>query len=174
MRHSTSILLLLCVSSVLCWSKHRVPEYPTMGNPIHCLAEEGRKNDAVKVGTQQCTDAFCKCLSGTLSDSTSLQCQGISNVTDCGLINSCYPTYLTCINNVVPGCAWAAQRQCKEVLQLKCDEVNICLVADTPEGITAGGIFAIAAALIYLIAIVLVIGLYMASRKPKEVPVPEE
>jgi uncharacterized membrane-anchored protein len=49
----------------------------------------------------------------------------------------------------------------------KCDEGKICKWGSVPRGITAGGIIAIAAGILYIIAGLLVFGLFLMAKSMK-------
>eukprot|EP00994_Dinema_validum_P004077 NODE_2107_length_764_cov_335.300699_g1695_i0.p1 GENE.NODE_2107_length_764_cov_335.300699_g1695_i0~~NODE_2107_length_764_cov_335.300699_g1695_i0.p1 ORF type:complete len:201 (+),score=47.59 NODE_2107_length_764_cov_335.300699_g1695_i0:54-605(+) len=178
---------LLLVAVCLCFgfsaglSKYRVPQWPTLGNPVHCLSEESYKDPIFAAAAQQCSTSFCSCMGGTQTDVQSMQCNtGMTgkdmktmkmNTMDCAKTENCYPDYLTCLNRAAPGCAWAAQQQCEETVQVSCNEGKICRVDKIPGGISAGGIFAISAGILYLIAFVLMLGMWMSAKKANNKPV---
>eukprot|EP00993_Chasmostoma_nieuportense_P004379 NODE_5051_length_705_cov_23.787197_g4888_i0.p1 GENE.NODE_5051_length_705_cov_23.787197_g4888_i0~~NODE_5051_length_705_cov_23.787197_g4888_i0.p1 ORF type:complete len:173 (-),score=36.34 NODE_5051_length_705_cov_23.787197_g4888_i0:141-659(-) len=163
-------LLLSFFSVALCFTRYGIPEYPTFGNPVDCVVEEALRNPTLKESLLTCQSVLCNCINGTFARDA-FQCKPPYLRNECSDFDRCYPPYLECVEVHSPGCVYSAFRQCEEHVDFftrTCDEGAICQIGSIPKGLSAGAIFAITAGLVYTLAALIIIAIYLASRKQKQ------
>eukprot|EP00995_Heteronema_vittatum_P004572 NODE_1711_length_904_cov_2888.495906_g1191_i0.p1 GENE.NODE_1711_length_904_cov_2888.495906_g1191_i0~~NODE_1711_length_904_cov_2888.495906_g1191_i0.p1 ORF type:complete len:201 (+),score=41.03 NODE_1711_length_904_cov_2888.495906_g1191_i0:34-603(+) len=166
---SAALFCLLFVSVAYAGlSEFYVPEFPTLGNPVHCLTQESRRSDFVASGIRSCALTYCSCQNGTFNNA-SLQCTNMGNA-GCSGQQECFRDYTSCLEKVSPGCTQAVTDQCEELFQQECDEGSICINDGVPRGLSAGGILAIAAGIVYLVAFIIVLALMSMAKKQNTNP----
>eukprot|EP01010_Urceolus_cornutus_P000859 NODE_1366_length_945_cov_230.166295_g1053_i0.p1 GENE.NODE_1366_length_945_cov_230.166295_g1053_i0~~NODE_1366_length_945_cov_230.166295_g1053_i0.p1 ORF type:complete len:190 (+),score=32.57 NODE_1366_length_945_cov_230.166295_g1053_i0:283-852(+) len=170
-----ALLLFVFLTSVFAYSRRQVPQYPSFGNPVHCLTEVSKRDSEVSTQLASCQNALCGCIGGQFSRE-SWQCGPPYKQRNCSRFQECYPIYLECVHESSPGCSHAALRQCEEHVDVvdNCDEGKACQIGKIPKGLSAGAIFAIAAGFIYLFAFLAIVGLVKGAKKKKQQPAYEE
>jgi hypothetical protein len=165
---TTLLLVVLMFTGVVGYTKYLVPDWPVLGNPVHCLVQESYRNPDGGELARQCSQTYCTCLGGTQFVNQSLQCLDVPDPgAMCSTVIGCAPAYISCINDVFPGCSQAAVLQCEEHYMRKCNEGKACKWGSIPKGLTAGAILAIIAGIVYIIAGLLLFGLFMMARSMK-------
>merc|ERR1711976_498585 len=163
-------------------------QHPIFGLPVDCIGREIAKvrgtNSTLPSAIDTCSSRLCTCLNGTNNLPTSynggvMQCTGFNitfpdgfraraNDRTCNNLQDCYPTYVRCIREVAIGCVQPVLEQCDEYTNRYCDEGSICKDPDFPEGISAGGIFATTAGILFLVFALVAIGSFLAARKKRK------
>jgi hypothetical protein len=168
----------------------RTLKHPLFGQPVSCLVQSAQQNsNNAAVSIQQCSLNFCTCIGGntfngatTTSYAGGLQCShsfGILGVDlsrnptgdkkfVCETLDTCYPAYIDCIDQIALGCTQHVLEQCDEQTFRVCNSRSICKVGSNPGGISAGGIFAIVAGCMYGIFFGIALCVTCAGRRRKQ------
>jgi hypothetical protein len=161
----------ICAINVLGYTKYLVPDWPTIGNPVYCIVQESYRNPVAAAAITTCSMNYCSCMNVTRQttfNAQSLQCLNFPEVSQyCPTAQGCGPAYIKCIDKALPGCSQAAQLQCEEHYMRKCNEGKVCKWGATPAGLTAGAILAIAAGIVYIVAALIVFGLFVMAKNMK-------
>jgi hypothetical protein len=169
----------------------RTLKHPIFGQPVSCLVQTASAESGVALAIQQCSQTFCTCVGGSIFRGSSgenvayaggLQCSnsfsllGVDynrNATAnkkevCSTLHTCYPSYIDCLDNTALGCTQHVLEQCDEQTFRLCNSRSICKIGGNPGGISAGGIFAIVAGVMYGIFFGVALCVTCAGRRKKQ------